>query len=165
MTAVEFAFVGPVFMIFLLGTIEVALLFGASVVTEEAVIDAARAIRTGQAQNSPDPVQTFRDRLCGSLVVLIDCNDVIFDVQTYDSFASISLNVQLNEDGDPVDDEGNVITETFIPGGASDIVMVRVIYTWSFFTPLIGHLFPTSADNSVLQVATTVFRSEPFEGL
>lgn len=164
-TAVEFAFVGPVFLLFLLGTIEVALLFSASIVTEGAVIDAARAVRTGQAQNSGDPIGTFRTRLCDALVVLVDCNDTIFDVQTFNNFGAISLGVSLNADGDPVDENDNVISETFSPGGPSDIVMVRVIYTWDFFTPFIGHLFPTSANNSVLQVSTTVFRSEPYEGL
>lgn len=163
--AVEFALLAPIFFILLMGTLETALMYGASIVVDGAVNDSARSIRTGQAQLSGDPISTFRNRLCNSLVAFVTCGDLTFDVRTFADFSSITLTITLDENGDPVDENGDLIVETFNPGGAGDIVMVRVVYIWDFITPLIGQLYNPGGANSVMLVSSTVFRTEPFEGL
>jgi Flp pilus assembly protein TadG len=163
--ALEFALLAPIFFVLVMGILETAIMFGASIVVDGAVNDSARSIRTGQAQLSGDPITTFRTRLCDSLVAFVTCNEMTFDVRTFADFNSISLTVSLDENGDPVDENGNVIVQTFNPGGAGDIVMVRVVYIWDFITPLIGQLYNPGGTNSVMLVSSTVFRTEPFEGL
>jgi Flp pilus assembly protein TadG len=51
-TAVEFAFVAAPFFLLVFAILEIALIFFASAIIEEAVADAARDIRTGELQSS-----------------------------------------------------------------------------------------------------------------
>ena len=156
-TAVEFALVMPFFLAFLMGIIETGLVFYSNTVVEGAVADAARQIRTGQAQQSADALTTFRDRLCQSLFSIMDCSALAFDVRTFPDFSSVVLTIELDEDGNPLN------PPAFTPGGAGDIVVVRVTYRYTFLTPLIGVPFSDNGTNSRLIISTAVFRTEPFD--
>lgn len=169
-TAVEFALVAPVFLYFLIGIFEVALMmFGISVV-ETATQDAARQLLTGTAQTSGDPESTFKTELCSNLTVLYDCNDITLDVRTYGSFAAVTIpDVKINGNGDLVFDDGDeddsndvLFAAEFTPGGASAITVVRAIYSWNFATPFIGTLIG-DASGSKSMTTTVVFRTEPYE--
>ena len=162
--AVEFALIAPVFMYLLAGIIEMAMLFYTTTVVDGAVMDAGRQIRTGQAQLSGDTLTTFRTALCTSLGSVYNCNNMTFNVQTFSSFATVSMpDVYLDADGNLVDADGNVIALAFNAGGSGEITVVRVIYSWSFFTPLIGHLMTGSSSTTKLLSSTSVFRNEPYE--
>lgn len=168
-TAVEFGLVAPVFLYFLIGIFEVAtMMFGIALV-ETATQDAARRLLTGQAQQSADPAVTFRTELCNTLIVIYDCNDIILDVRTYGDFASVVIpDVRINGNGDLVIDDGDnddsndvLYVAAFTPGGASEITVVKAIYTWSFATPFIGR-FMTDNGSSKNLSTTAVFRNEPY---
>ena len=170
MTAVEFALVAPVFLYFLIGIFEVALMmFGISMV-ETATQNAARQLLTGTAQSSGNAETAFQTALCNNLTVVYDCNDVTLDVRTYASFASVSIpDVKINANGDLVYDDGDaddsndvLFTADFAAGGASEIMVVRAIYSWGFATPFIGTLIGDSTGSKSMQT-TVVFRSEPYE--
>ena len=164
-TAIEFALIGPVFFLLIMGLFEVTILLGQSAVIENAVFDAARVVRTGQAQNSPDPLGTFRATLCGdALVGFVQCDDLTFNVQVFPSFADTPLEVEINEEGVIVDGDGVEIEEVFEPGTAEDIVVVRVFHIYSFFTPLIGRILGNGGGDTFLMVFAAVFRSEPYLG-
>lgn len=162
-TAIELAFILPVFMYLLTGIVEMAMLFYTTTVVDGAVTDAGRQIRTGQAQLSGNTLTTFQTQLCNSLGSVYDCNSMTFNVQTFASFATVSMPaVKLDADGNLVDSDGNPIVLPFNAGGAGEITVVRVIYSWEFFTPLIGALMGGS-NNTKLLSSTTVFRNEPYE--
>lgn len=162
-TAIELAFILPVFLYLLTGIVELAMLFYTTTVVDGAVSNAGRQIRTGQAQLSGNTLATFQTQLCADLGSVYDCNNMTFNVQTFSSFATVVMpTVQLNEDGDLVDEFGNVIALPFNAGGAGEITVVRVIYSWQFFTPLIGSLM-ASSNNTKLLSSTAVFRNEPYE--
>jgi hypothetical protein len=95
--AIEFAMVAPVFFVFLMGTIEVVVMFFAQTSLQNAVNDAARLIRTGQtacfsldANNLCVPMTAaqFRTQICNELGALLhNCtvdstgnSDLQFDV-------------------------------------------------------------------------------------
>ncbi len=161
-TALEFALVGPIFMYLLAGILEVSLMFFTTTVMDGAVQDAARKIRTGQAQLSGDALDVFQEELCGSLFTY-DCDDVILDVNTFDSFADVDLApIELNADGVVVDEDDEPFDAEFSAGGSGEITVVRVIYTWDFVTPLIGELIGDVGSTKLL-TSTAVFRNEPFE--
>jgi len=85
------------------------------------------------------------------------------DAKTYNSFSSISIPVlHLNEDGDMVDEDDNVYTPGFTTGGSGEITVVRVLYPWEFFTPMISVLL-SDTGNSKLLSSTAIFRNEPYE--
>src|SRR3546814_1488334 len=64
---IEFALVGPPFLLLLAGILEISVMFFASSVIEGATKEAARQIRTGQIQGAADPMTTFRNELCDGL--------------------------------------------------------------------------------------------------
>jgi Flp pilus assembly protein TadG len=161
-TALEFALVGPLFMYLLAGIVEVSLMFFTTTVMDGAVQDAARKIRTGQAQLSGDALTVFQDELCDSLYTY-DCDDVILDVKSYDSVSSVVISsIELNADGDLVDENSDPFNTQFTAGGSGEITVARVIYTWDFITPLIGELLGDVGGIKLL-TSTAVFRNEPFE--
>lgn len=172
MTAVETALIMPVFLYFLIGILEVSLLFFTTTVVDGAIQDSARKILTGQAQLSGDTLTTFQTELCSSLLGVYDCDDMTYDVKTFTSFSTVTIaDVRVNGNGDvvyddgddPVNDDNDVLyTTEFTPGGSGEITVVRVTYSWNFFTPLIGGLLGDSGNSKFLS-STTVFRNEPYE--
>jgi len=160
-TAVEFALILPVYVYLLFGILEMSLLFFTTTMVDEAVRSAARTLRTGQAQLSGSTLTTFQTQLCASLVAY-DCDNITLDVTTFDTFSNVEVPVlSYNEDGDLVDEDGNLYNVGFSAGGSGEITVVRVLYSWEFLTPLFGELM---SDNGTKTLSTTaVFRNEPYE--
>ncbi|MEO5337545.1 MAG: pilus assembly protein [Magnetospirillum sp. WYHS-4] len=153
-TAVEFALILPVFAYLLIGIIEMAMLFFTTTVVDGAVHEAGRRIRTGQAQLSGNTFSTFQAALCNNLQYVYSCANISLDVRTFGSFSSVSVPIQL-------DAQGNPITQ-FNVGGAKAITAIRVIYKWTFFTPMIGYFFGDAANQRQL-TSLTIFRNEPYQ--
>ena len=161
--AVEYALILPVYMYLLAGIVEMSMLFYTTTVVDGAVMDAGRQILTGQAQTSGNTLTTFQTAICNALGSVYDCNSMTYNVQTFSSFSTVSMPaVQLDADGNLVDSDGNPIVLPFNAGGSGEITVVRVIYSWSFFTPLIGYLMTGSSSTTKLLSTTTVFRNEPY---
>ncbi len=152
--AIEFAMVTPIFMLLLVGTLEICVMFFASTVIEGATKEAARQIRTGQIQSEADPLVAFQTELCDSLLGVIDCADVIFNVQTFSSFGSVSMPIEMDEDGE-------IINSGFAPGGSSAVTVVRAIYRWDFVTPLINKVIPAGLGGHLI-ISTVAFQNEPY---
>jgi Flp pilus assembly protein TadG len=151
---IEFALVVMPFLLLLIGTMEISLMFFTNAVIEGATKEAARQIRTGHIQESADPVVAFQDKLCDSLFGIIDCSKVAYNVQTFSSFGSVSMPLELDEDGEPVG-------TGFLPGGSSAVTVVRTMYRWKFFTPLISQMIPAGPGGHLL-VSTVAFQNEPY---
>jgi len=157
-TAVEFALVGPIFLLLIFAIFEVSLMFFASVNLDGAAIEAARRIRTGQSQGTADPLVDFKTSLCSQLDTMINCNALFYDARIMNNYTSISLATEY----DPV--TGEPITYGFSAGTRGDIVVVRLMYSWTINTPMIGAFFEnTSGSNKRLLASTVVFQNEPYE--
>jgi Flp pilus assembly protein TadG len=157
--AVEFAMIAPVFFALLFAIIETAMVFFASQLLETATQDTARLIMTGQAQASSAPLTQaqFKTKLCLSLSALFDCDGGIYvDVQSYASFGAITMS-------DQIDASRNFnTTMQYKPGGAGDVVVVRVFYQWPLFVTGLGYNIANINGSKRLLVGTAVFRNEPF---
>jgi len=151
----EFALVGPPFLLLLAGILEVSVMFFTSSVTGVARKESARRIRTGQIQESADPLATFQSELCDALFNVIDCTKVVFHVQTFSSFSAVSMPLEIDEDG-------NIVNTTFAPGGSSAVTVVRASYRWKFVTPLIEHVIPGGVAGHLI-VSTVAFQNEPYD--
>lgn len=151
---IEFALVAPPFLLLLVGTLEVSLMFFTSAVMEGATKEAARQIRTGNVQESGDPVTAFQNELCDSLFNVIDCSQVVFNVQTFASFNDVSMPIELDQDGE-------IINTGFSPGGSSAVTVVRSMYRWHFITPLIQEVLPEALGGHLI-VSTVAFQNEPY---
>ncbi|HEY9163815.1 MAG TPA: TadE/TadG family type IV pilus assembly protein [Magnetovibrio sp.] len=157
-TAVEFALIAPVLAFMFIAILEVSMMFFASVNLDSAAIDAARRIRTGQAQSTGTPEADFVSALCSKLDSIITCGNVFYDARQVNSYSAISPTVSY----DPT--TGEPVTYGFSVGGSGDIVVVRAMYLWHFNTPSIGMFFETVAgSNNRLLASTVVFQNEPYE--
>jgi Flp pilus assembly protein TadG len=151
--ALEFAAVAAPFFLLLSGTVELGLLAVNGAILDGATREAARQIRTGQAQASDDPVSIFRNRLCQEVAGMVDCDRITFDVRSFPNFSSVSV--------PPLyDQEGNLQPTSFQPGDASEVVIVRTTMRWSFVTPLLSQVVGAGRNLT----ASFVFRNEPFNG-
>lgn len=154
-TAVEYALVGPIFLLLLVGQFELAYMLFTSVIVEGATASAARLVRTGQVQTAADPVTAFQTQLCNRLYGVISCGNLSYDVRTSSTFAGITFGLTFDEDGTPTD-------AGFSTGTVGDIVVVTVTYRWTFYTPMVYTLFGDSQGSTKRIYSTAVFRNEPY---
>ena len=88
---------------------------------------------------------------------MFDCqNGVFVDVQSYSSFSTVKI-------VDPIDAGKNFLpTMQYSPGGAGDIVVVRLFYQWPLFVTGLGYNISNLTGSKRLLSATAAFRNEPY---
>jgi Flp pilus assembly protein TadG len=160
--AVEFALVAPMFFAVLFAIIELALVFFSSQILETVTQDTARLIMTGQAQNASFTQAKFKEEVCAKLTVMFDClNGVSIDVQSYKAFSSVDIADPIVTD--PIDGKKDFVPpNNYLPGGAGDIVVVRLFYKWPLFVTGLGFDLSNLRDNKRLLTATAAFQNEPY---
>lgn len=160
-TAIEFGIIAMPFLFLIVAMLETALVFMTTLDLENAVKDASRQIRTGQAQVAGLSSSQFRDLVCDQTSLIANCkttDKLIVDVRSYDDFQAISFNPS-----DYYDDEGNFTGgEQFSMGSGLKVVVVQVYYKMSLFAqiPFVG--LADSGPSSRMLNAIAVFRNEPF---
>jgi Flp pilus assembly protein TadG len=174
--AVEIAFVGPPFLLLLLGIFELGLTLTTQSVLDGAARDAARLIRTGQVQSQGSPITTFQNLLCakiGSLMSDTRCKaQVLFEVQVFANFGAVSFTPCTRN----ANQTGGGTACTFSPGTGGQIVGVTASYPRPFIVPWVGgclsggscwaglgttHGTNTGTGTAVLST-TVIFQNEPF---
>ena len=140
--------------------LEVALVYTATFSLEKATAEAARLIRTGQAQGRALDASTFKTEVCKNLTPPLSCDGLKFDVRKFSNFGGVDFT-------DPLDGKGGMKQNfSFNPGAGGDVVVVRAFYEWH----LIGKLpkdvgLSNMANGNRLLVATGAFRNEPFKAV
>lgn len=157
-TAVEFAMIAAPFFFLLFAMIEIAAVFFAGTVLENAVLETARQIRTGQAHGAGMSQAAFRQEVCDRIAVIAGCQRLEIDVRVFENFGDI-------DQSSPIREDGSLDTSGFgwDIGDAGDIVLVRVFYKWPLMTPNFGGALTNMEDNQRLLTSATVFRNEPFD--
>lgn len=158
-SAVEFAFIAPIFLALTLAIAELSVVFFTGQYLETVVQDSARIIMTGQAQSGSVSytADTFKNQVvCPRLVALIKCSNLSIEVRDYSSFSGISPE-------SPTDSSNNLKTKfIFSMGGPSSTVLVRAFYPWQLMA---ARLFDMSnlAGGKYLIQASAAFRNEPYK--
>jgi Flp pilus assembly protein TadG len=156
-TMVEFALVMIPFFIILFGILEVGLVFWGNLELENATEDAARMVRTGQAQTGNFDEGQFKQTICGRVSLLVNCQSKLrLDVQSYSSFANMTP-------PEPLDGDGNLKNSfSYSLGGPQDVVLLTTFYEW----PLLNFMSTMSVSNMAsgnrLLRSSAAFRNEPF---
>ncbi len=154
-TAIEFSLLFMPYMLISLGIMEISLMFASASLLEGATDSASRLIRTGSLQQSnQDPETMFRDAMCSFATVLITCEDVVIDVSVLENYGDFS--------GPTLDEDGNLVSGGFDPGGSNDKVLIRVAYRYEMITPVVGPLL-NGPGGTTLFVSTLVLQTEPYE--
>jgi Flp pilus assembly protein TadG len=159
-TAVEFSLVGIPFILMIVGTIEMALMFTAQSVLQEATYTAARLIRTGQIQlmDGGDQQEAFRESVCDFAELLIPCDRIQFQVMEVPDFGDAEALPEAE-----FDEDGNLEDQGFDPGGVEDVVMIRVAYNYPIITPLMQPMLSNNGGMTRTMLSTIVLQNEPYQ--
>jgi Flp pilus assembly protein TadG len=156
--AIEFSFIAIPFFMLLFGILEAGVVFFGNSMLEKATADAARLIRTGQAQAQSMTANQFHDYICTQVSPLLTCGaNMQVDVEAFNSFGSVIIPPPINSDGTL-----NNNLNHYAVGGPGDIVLVRTFYTWNIITPLLRPFFSNLAGGQRLLTSAATFRNEPF---
>jgi len=157
-TAVEFAMIALPFFILSIGIMEVGLVVVVNRMLDNAVVSAARMIRTGQAKQGTITADQFKQQVCDFMPSFM-CNTdrISVEVTSVGSFAAAdAVDSLYDEDGEIREDLN------FATGGAGDIVVVNVIYKWPM---IMSNMRLDVADRGGVRdlTSTMVFRNEPWD--
>lgn len=158
--AVEFALTAIPFFVLLFAILEASVVFFATATLDQAVNDASRLIRTGQAQTAGTTPAQLTQTICNNVALLSDCtNKLKLDVRVFSNFSSVSFPSVLGTDGTIKNDK-----LVFSMGAAGDIVLVRAFYIWPIWSPFATGLANNSASSSAgrLIQSSAAFRNEPY---
>jgi len=156
--AVEFALVAFPFFFMIFAVFQLGLLFLLDSVLENATLETARLIRTGEAVSRNLSPTTFRDDLCARMSVFSgECTSRAFvEIREVPQFRNQTL---------PNPIAGGSLSQAslaYTNGSASSLMLVRVWYKQPLVAPtMFQSLSRLSTGETVLSV-TTAFRSEPY---
>ena len=156
---VEFAIVGPLFLMLLLAVFELGYMIFVQSVLDSSARSAARLIRTGQAQGSGNAQTDFQTALCNDASSVIGCSNLVYQVQEFNSWSAAQTAVNTPPQRDPK--TGQLISAGFNAGNCGQIEAVQVTYNYPFFTLWIGSQLG-GGSNSAFLMSTVVFQNEPF---
>jgi Flp pilus assembly protein TadG len=161
--AVEFALVAPVFFMMLVIVVETGLMLFTEYVLQTGVQEAARKVRTGQAQEAKMSAADFKAEVCRLSSKMIDCQgrvtvymraDTNFTNLANNTPGSLTVGKKLDGTTDP---------DTFQCGTPSQSVALIATYDWEFNVPIIGTVFGNARNGTVRRlVGFALFKNEPF---
>jgi Flp pilus assembly protein TadG len=155
--AIEFGIVVLPFMMLVFAIMETAMVFFAGQTLETAVADSSRLIMTGQAQTKGMNQAAFKEAVCARVFGLFNCaSGLKVDVKTYKTWAEIDPKLPIGTDGKFQDSMG------YQPGGAGDIVVVRLFYQWPIYTSFAVLMNMSGQPEQRLLASAMAFRNEPF---
>lgn len=167
-TAVEFGILAVPFFTIILAIIQTAMLFLATQVLDSALEDAARLVRTGQAQTGSTYGSTddLRNYMCGYTFGLLDCSQIQLRVETITDFGNVQITPVVQDcNSDP--SHGPVTCTWTTPppyssGVKLSIEQVSAYYRYPLVIVLPYFNLKNQPDNYRLISALRVFRNEPF---
>jgi TadE-like protein len=163
-TALEFAMVGPLFFLMLGVILETGLMLFTEYVIQTGVQDAARLVRTGQAQDAAMAAADLKGKICNLAGVIIDCpGKVTVYVASATDFAVLKasmpsyLGIGKKADGTPG-------PSSYSCGGPSAAVGIIATYDWDFNIPYFMDFLSNMSGNSKTRrlAGFAMFKNEPF---
>jgi Flp pilus assembly protein TadG len=153
---IEFAMLAPVFFMLIMGLVEFVIYQYRTYALNHVVYEAARNLQTGEVQTATDQLEAFKEAACDAAGVMIDCNDIFFDVRAFD---------ELNEITYPppqFDEQGRPVNFVFEPGAAEQYTVMRASVHHQFITPFMDQLFNMGPDLPAIVNAFVVVKNEPW---
>lgn len=159
-TAVEFAIVVTPLLMLLFATFQMAIAFFYDQALQTAAEASARLLMTGSVQDANQTQSQFQSAVCANAGVTFDCSNLMVDVQSAPTFSQLNtapITLTYNSSG--------VVTNTFnySPGGPSDVVIIRVMYNFPVWWPLLLPGYANQPGNKILLTATSVLKNEPYQ--
>ncbi len=175
-TLIEFALIAPVLFLLISAAIEFGTAMLTSTLMESGLRDAARFGITGQQPTGKTRLERIIEIIDERTLGLVKIEDADVAVLVYPSFSDIGRGedyIDGNTNGvydvgeTFTDENGNGAWDADVgaagSGESGDIVVYRIRYDWSVFTPIASKFM---GDNGVLGLsASIVVRNEPWDGI
>lgn len=159
--ALEFSIVAVPFFLLTFGLAEIALIGLAQTSLDFAVAEAARRIRTGEAQMNGVSEAEIHEQVCDELnnFIIVACaNNLFLDVRRFNTFVDAQ-----NSNAAPIqNNQFQTAGFQYSPGAPSEIVVVRAYYRWRILTPMFEPVFQNISGGQRILVSTMMFRNEPY---
>ncbi len=173
-TALEFAFVAPVFVTMIIGLVEFSVLMTSYVMLNLAVNGAARDGIIGDNGNGAAQQEKIRQTIIDYTDGLLNPNKLAIRTEVFGNFDEIvGGETYTDANGNNVYDEGewhrdsneNGFWDAELSGeaglgGPDDIVLYEVTYAWTFLTPFLRSALGESG--AINLQASLAVRNEPF---
>jgi Flp pilus assembly protein TadG len=158
-TIIEFAAVAAPFIALILASVQTSIVFFAQQCLETTSEKTSRELVTGEAQAAGMSQGDFAKIACNNLPAFMNCNNLMIDVQTADSFADVDTSTPTLT----YDKNGKVVQNwQFDPGGPGSIVVMRTMYMLPVVGGPLGFDLSNMTGGRRLLIATAVFKSEPY---
>ena len=179
--AIEFAMLGLPFFLILFSVMEIAMVFFGNTNIEYATREAARLIRTGQAQTGVDfaredddgdgspntgniTASEFKNLVCDKMFIVSNCKSKIhIQVKTFDDWGDVdadALSLPITTGG--VHDAS--IHNEFEQPGSCKITVVRSFIERTLIAQIPGIGVSNLSNGNLLQVGSAIFQTEPYSG-
>lgn len=162
-TAIEFAMIAPVFFLLMGSLMETGIMLFAEYVMQTSVQEAARLVRTGQAQSEGMTSGAFKTKICESAVVISNCTSrVTVSMVSANNFTALAALVPSylsvgNSYGGGSDNSG------FACGSTQQAVALIATYDWDFTMPFLkDHFGNVDGDSKRRLAGIHMFQNEPF---
>ncbi len=171
--AAEFAFVAPIMILLVVGTIEFGMIMFVTILMESGLRDAARYGITGSAFGKMSRMERIVEIINDRTLGLVDISEADIQILVYPDFG------QIGQGEDFVDGNGNGTYdagETFTdgngngawdadigqsgPGASGQVVLYRIEYAWNLLTPLAAPLIGEGGKFTLS--ASIAVRNEPW---
>lgn len=166
--AVEFAFIAAPLFAILFGIAQLSIVFFSNELLDMGVRRAARLVLTGQAQQDSwappadgqlplaAKIEKFRSEVCTHARILLNCNDIKFDVRVLSSFNQSVPSIPITNG--EINDSGL----GFSLGGRNEIVLIRAMYLLPTYSDILGSALINAGTNKRLIISSALFVNEPF---
>ena len=162
-SAIEFAMVGPVFILIMGVTIESGVMLTTEYVLQSAVTDAARLVRTGQAQTTPLSQAAFKTKICNTANLIMNCTGAVtVYVRSDTNFQNLKNNLPDFLTIGPSIAGSPVGANCYNPGSPSQPAAVVATYDWYFKVWGMSVFGNIGGGIARRLVGFAIFQNEPF---
>ena len=162
-SAIEFAMVGPVFILIMGVTIESGVMLTTEYVLQSAVTDAARLVRTGQAQTSPLSKAAFKTKICNTANLIMNCTGAVtVYVNSDTNFQNLKNNLPDFLTIGPSVAGSPVAADCYKTGAPSQPAAVVATYDWYFKVWGMSVFGNIGGGIARRLVGFAIFQNEPF---
>jgi Flp pilus assembly protein TadG len=158
-TAIEFAFVAPIFFVLMFAIIEAGAVYIGEACLQYATADVGRRVRTGEVTLANTNQTEFRNLICARTASYLPCNeDLVVDVNAYNDFVAADINAPIqNGVFNPA------LGSNYRTGNPCNVVVVRTFYKWTLHTPFFTSFLVNLPPTKRLISAAFASRNEPFD--